>query len=192
MAEPFISGYALKWNVPACISGLFMERFSRSAFDKSLIENPDVVALWSHDSSRPLGRVSNGTLVLKPDSVGLWYALTPNPDSPDGRSALASVGRGDLREVSVGIYSDVEEWDDSLDMPQRLITQATLIEVSLVVWAAYGDSTSAALSRSANISTAWVSAKMDANIKMRGGSGDGAAQRTRAKMSADLKKRTGN
>ncbi|MER8523324.1 HK97 family phage prohead protease [Mesorhizobium sp. M1076] len=39
------------------MAGLFVERFARGSFDKSLLHNPDVAALWSHDSSRPLGCV---------------------------------------------------------------------------------------------------------------------------------------
>lgn len=147
MAKPFISGYAIQWGQPAIIGGLFEERFQRGAFDKSLIEKPDVAALWAHDPSRPLGRVGNGTLVLKSDNIGLWYALTPNPESPMGQEALASVGRGDVGEVSVSFYSEIEEWSDTGDLPQRHITQAVLCEVSLVLWGAYGKSTSASVSR---------------------------------------------
>ncbi|MER9390011.1 HK97 family phage prohead protease [Mesorhizobium sp. M0435] len=39
------------------MAGLFVEQFARGSFDKSLLHNPDVAALWSHDSSRPLGCV---------------------------------------------------------------------------------------------------------------------------------------
>lgn len=149
MAEPFISGYALQWQQPATIAGAFEERFARGAFDKSLQDYPDVVALWSHSSDKPLGRVSNGTLTVKADAIGLYYTLVPNPDSPMGQEALATVGRKDLGQVSVGFYSIVEEWTDVGDLPSRLITEARLLEISLVVWGAYGDATSASLSRSA-------------------------------------------
>lgn len=154
MAEPFISGYALQWGQPATIAGLWVERFARGSFDKSLHDNPDVAALWSHDSTRPLGRVGNGTLILKPDSVGLWYALTPNPESPAGQEALATVARADVGQVSVGFTSIVEEWKDADALPSRLITEARLHEISLVLWAAYGDTTSASVSRAANNSAA--------------------------------------
>jgi len=142
-----ISGYAIQWNQPAVIAGLFEECFARGAFDASLRANPDVVALWAHDSSRPLGRIENGTLTLRSDNIGLWYSLTPNPNSPMGQEALATVGNGTVDEVSVGFISDTEEWDDTADLPRRLITQATLREISLVLWGAYGDSTSASVNR---------------------------------------------
>jgi HK97 family phage prohead protease len=170
MAEPFISGYAIQWGQPATIAGLFVERFARGAFDKSLRDNPDVAALWSHDASRPLGRVGNGTLTLKPDSVGLWYALAPNPESPNGQEALASVGRADVGQVSVGFYSEVEEWDDTHDMPHRLVTQARLQEISLVLWGAYGDTTSASVgnARASHNAAAALRRKAEAAHRLRG------------------------
>lgn len=153
MAET-ISGFAISWNRPAIIAGLFEERFARGAFDKHLAQNPDVAALWSHDPSRPLGRVSNQTLSLRSDNIGLYYALTPNPDAPLGQEALATVGNGTVTEVSVSFTPVVEEWDDSGDIPKRLITEAKLFEISLVLWGAYGSDTSAQISRASSNNTA--------------------------------------
>lgn len=165
MAE--ISGYAIQWGQPAVIAGLFEERFARGAFDKSLRESPDVVALWGHDSTRPLGRVSNGTLTLRSDNVGLYYSLTPNPESPLGKEALVTVGDQLVNEVSVGFASEIEEWDDSGDLPRRLITQARLFELSLVLWGAYGKATSAELVRAENKAAA-TRRKMEAAMRKRG------------------------
>ncbi|MFT4116582.1 HK97 family phage prohead protease [Bradyrhizobium sp.] len=142
-----ISGFAISWNRPALIAGLFEERFARGAFDKHLAQNPDVAALWAHDPSRPLGRISNGTLTLRSTDAGLYYSLTPNPDAPLGQEALATVGNGTVNEVSVSFTPVVEEWDDSGDIPKRLITEAKLYEISLVLWGAYGNDTSAQISR---------------------------------------------
>lgn len=163
MAEA-ISGYAISWNRPAIIAGLFEERFARGAFDKHLAQNPDVAALWSHDQSRPLGRVSNGTLLLRSDSIGLYYSLEPNPDAPLGQEALATVGNGTVTEVSVSFTPVVEEWTDDGDIPKRLITEAKLYEISLVLWGAYGKDTSAHISRSSSNNQ---SAKRRIEAKMR-------------------------
>jgi HK97 family phage prohead protease len=142
MAEPAISGWAIQWNQPAIIAGAFEERFARGAFDQSLRDYPDVAALWSHDPSRPLARVSNGTLKLRSTNAGLWYDLTPNADSQE---AVAMVGSDTVNEVSVSFAPEIEEWSDDGDLPKRLITQARLYEVSLVLWDAYGKATSAGL-----------------------------------------------
>jgi uncharacterized protein len=129
-----ISGYAISWRRPAIIAGAFEESFARGAFDKHLAQNPGVAALWSHDASRPLGRVSNGTLFLRSDNIGLYYSLEPNPDAPLGQEALATVGNGTVNEVSVSFTPVVEAWTDDGDIPKRLITEAKLFEVSLVIW----------------------------------------------------------
>ncbi|TIT28018.1 MAG: HK97 family phage prohead protease [Mesorhizobium sp.] len=126
-----------------------MERFQKGSLDKSIRENGDsVVACWAHDTSRPLARVSNGSLQIKTDNIGLWYALTPNPESPMGQEAIASVESGLVDQVSISFYSEAEEWDDTGDLPQRLVTQAGLVELSLVIFGAYGKATTAALTRS--------------------------------------------
>ena len=91
--------------------------------------------------------MSNGTLSLRSDNVGLYYSLTPDPAAPLGQEALATVGNGTVNEVSVSFTPVVEEWDDSGDMPKRLITEAKLYEISLVLWGAYGKDTSAQISR---------------------------------------------
>lgn len=143
MAE--ISGYAIQWGQPANIAGLFEERFARGAFNQSLVDNPDVVVLWGHDSTRPLARVSNRSLTLKSDNIGLWYSFTPDEDSPMGKEALASVRSGLVDQVSIGFSSQEEEWDDVDKLPKRTITRARLTEISILVWGAYGKSTSAAV-----------------------------------------------
>jgi uncharacterized protein len=149
-----VSGYAIQWNKPAVIAGLFEESFARGAFNQSLLDNPDVVVLWAHDPSRPLARVANKSLTLRSDNIGLWYSFTPDEKSPLGQEALASVGSGLVNEVSVGFSSIEEEWNDSGKIPKRLITRAWLGEISIVLWGAYGQSTSATISsRSSNNNT---------------------------------------
>ncbi|MCK1322763.1 HK97 family phage prohead protease [Bradyrhizobium sp. 156] len=133
-----ISGYAIRWSDTANIGGIFLERFDASAFDHCLAGNPDIVALWSHQDDRPLGRVSNRTLRVKVDSTGLWYTLSPDPTSPLGQEAIASTQSGLVHQVSIRFYPEEESWSWADDeTPLRVVTQAELIEVSLVTWPAY-------------------------------------------------------
>lgn len=141
-----VSDYAIQWGQPAIIAGLLEERFARGAFDRSLIDNPDVAVLWAHDSSRPLARVSNKSLTIRSDNIDLWYSFKPDDKSPLGQEALASVRSGLVNEVSVGFSSIEEEWADDGKLPKRLITRAFLGEISIVLWGAYGKSTSASVS----------------------------------------------
>ncbi|WP_337267107.1 HK97 family phage prohead protease [Oryzifoliimicrobium ureilyticus] len=145
-----ISGYAIQWNQPAIIGGLFEECFAKGAFNQSLIDNPDVVVLWGHDTTRPLARVSNRTLTLRSDKIGLWYSFSPDEKSPMGQEVVVSVGSGLVNEVSVGFGSIEEQWDDSGQLPKRLITRAWLGEISIVLWGAYGKGTSAEVVRRAS------------------------------------------
>ena len=158
-----ISGYAISWNRPAIIAGLFEERFARGAFNQSLIDHPDVAVLWAHDPSRPLARVSNKTLTLRSDNIGLWYSLTPDERSPMGQEVLASVGSGLVDQVSVGFSAAEEEWDDRGELPKRLITKAWLGEISIVLWGAYGRDTSAGLVRAKS-----KGGRAEAAMKVRG------------------------
>lgn len=155
-----ISGYAIQWRQPAVIAGLFEERFARGAFDQSLVDHPDVAVLWGHDSTRPLARVSNGSLKLRSDNIGLFYSFAPDEKSPMGQEVLASVRSGLVNEVSVGFSSIEEEWDDSGKFPKRLITRAFLAEVSIVLWGAYGKSTSAQIVAQRSTAASRAEAKM--------------------------------
>jgi uncharacterized protein len=97
--------------------------------------------------------------------VGLWYSITPNAGSPLGQEAIAMVGSNTVNEMSVSFAPEIEEWNDSGDLPRRLITQARLYEVSIVLWGAYGKGTSAGL-RSDNASAA--RRRIEAKMRARG------------------------
>ncbi|WP_433995861.1 HK97 family phage prohead protease [Bradyrhizobium genosp. L] len=87
---------------------------------------------------RPLGRMSNRTLRVKPDAVALWYTLMPDPTSPDGQEAISSVRSGLVHQVSISFYPDEETWSWANDeTPLRTITKADLRQLSLVTWPAY-------------------------------------------------------
>ncbi len=75
------------------------------------------------------------------------------------------VGAETVDEVSVGFSPEIEEWDDASDLPRRLITQARLYEISIVLWGAYGKATSASL-RSTNASAA--RRRVEAKMRARG------------------------
>ncbi|MGY4626839.1 hypothetical protein ACVWY3_004595 [Bradyrhizobium sp. USDA 4486] len=53
--------------------------------------------LLDHDSGRVLGRTTAGSLKLREGSVGLYFYLTVDPSTPEGQTALGTVGRQDAR-----------------------------------------------------------------------------------------------
>lgn len=151
MSDTFISGYCIRFNEETTIAGLFREKIAPNAFQKSLRDRPDVLALWSHDTARVLGRTTSRTLELKPDRIGVWFALTPDEKTPDGLTALGTVERQDVAGCSFGFYVTRETWDTGEDdeLPLRIIEEATLIEVSLVSMPAYPTTSASVSGRSA-------------------------------------------
>ncbi|WP_234822868.1 HK97 family phage prohead protease [Ensifer adhaerens] len=164
-----ITGYAVRFNDETVISGLFREKIAPQAFDKSLRERPDVLALYGHDHNRVLGRTTAHTLTLRPDRIGLDFSLTPDETTPDGQTAIGVVGRQDVRGCSFGFRVTKETWDegDYDELPLRIVEEAELYEVSIVATPAY-PTTSAELVRSDQTKAADSRRRAEAAMKARG------------------------
>jgi HK97 family phage prohead protease len=140
-----ISGYAARFGDETVIAGEFREKLAPGAFARTLREKPDVVALLDHDSGRVLGRTSAGTLTLREDRIGLWFSLDVDTSTPEGQSALGTVGRQDIKGCSFGFRVRAEEWQDGGDrLPLRIITDLDLYEITLTAFPAY-ETTSASI-----------------------------------------------
>lgn len=135
-----IVGYASVFND---ITDLFYykERVAPGAFSQTLKDNPDVLALWDHETSMPIGRVAAGTLVLSEDDKGLRSEITP-PDTTMGRDALELVRTGHVSGMSFGFRVLQDEWTKYDGKDLRTIKEVELFEVSVVTFPAY-ESTSA-------------------------------------------------
>jgi uncharacterized protein len=137
-----ISGYAVKWEKKSHVLGYFYkfrEQFKKGAFADSL-KKDDQRFLWSHDTSKVLGRTKNGTLRLEEDDIGLRFEVDL-PDTTLGEDTYKSIKRGDVDGVSFGFKMEdheIEEPDD--DIPLRTVKKAKLLEVSAVAFPAYPDS----------------------------------------------------
>ena len=137
-----LSGYAVKWEKRSLVLGYFMkfrEQFKKGAFADSL-QSEDQRFLWSHDTSKVLGRTKNNTLRLREDDTGLHFELDL-PKTTLGNDTFESIKRGDVDGVSFGfqmISEDIEDPDDDLRL--RTVTKAKLLEVSAVAFPAYPDS----------------------------------------------------
>lgn len=137
-----ISGYAVKWEMKSHAMGYFKrfkEQFKKGAFTESMT-NDDQLALWSHDTSKVLGRTKNGTLRLFEDDIGLRFELDL-PNSTLGNDAYETIKRGDVDGVSFGFQMQKQEWDENdIDNITRSILKAKLLEISPVAFPAYPDS----------------------------------------------------
>lgn len=131
------TGYAALFNVWTDIGGYWREKIAPGAFSKSLRER-DVVALHSHDTGRVVGRSGAGTLDLVEDDSGLSFE-NPLPDTSDGRDLAVSIERGDIPGMSFGFITTRQEWDETVDPPERTILEADLYEITYTAFPAYPD-----------------------------------------------------
>jgi uncharacterized protein len=134
-------GHAALFNSTARI-GSSTESIRADAFNKSLSDKSDILALVDHDASRVLGRTKSGTLRLSQDSKGLAFDLDV-PDTTAGRDILALAERGDLGGMSFGFRMLDEQWTGS----HRELRSLELVEISVVqAFPAYDGTTVAARS----------------------------------------------
>lgn len=131
-----------EYVIPLWDGWTMRERIMTGAFDAALNGDKDIVACWNHDTSKPLGRRSTGTLKLSADARGLKYEITP-PDTTWGRDAMASITRGDVQGSSfafaMGKEPDVVTTQDgkSKTIVREIRSIGRLYEVSPVTIPAY-------------------------------------------------------
>lgn len=130
-----VEGYAAVFGQETDIGGMFREVIEKGAF-KDAIGRDDVVFLINHDGL-PLARTRSGTLKLTEDDHGLRMETTLDPEDPDVKAIAGKMKRGDLDKMSFAFFPDVQEWDDSGDVPLRTIRAASLYDVSVVTTPAY-------------------------------------------------------
>jgi len=132
-----VSGYAAVFNQAADIGGHFREVIAPGAFTAA-ISRDDVVFVINHEGL-PLARsrAGVGTLTLLEDDHGLYMETELDPDDPDVKSIVPKMKRGDLDKMSFAFSIGVQEWDETGDIPQRTIREASLFDVSIVTSPAY-------------------------------------------------------
>lgn len=132
-----IKGHAAVFEQSAML-WWFTERIERGAFVKTLARNPDVRALWNHDSNIVLGRTKSGTLRLSEDERGLAIEIDP-PSWAIGH--METMERGDVNQMSFAfrVPENGERWEGTIDNPIRILTEIDLHDgdVSPVTYPAY-------------------------------------------------------
>lgn len=130
-----VEGYAAVFNEEADIGGFFREVIEPGAFSEA-IGRDDVVFLINHDGL-PLARTRSGTLTLFEDERGLKISTRLDVNDPDVSRITGKMKRGDLDKMSFAFFPEVQEWDDSGEIPLRTIRKAALHDVSIVTTPAY-------------------------------------------------------
>lgn len=136
-----LHGYASVFNSASENLGGFIEYVAPTAFTRSLASPDNIFALWSHDSSQPLGSTHGGKLTLATDAKGLAFSLDTKRMTP---AQLDTASDGELR-MSFGFVVRSETWEEQTDgTVTRTLNDVDLMEVSPCIFPAYPD-TSAAL-----------------------------------------------
>ncbi|UOA32560.1 hypothetical protein DSM110093_02360 [Sulfitobacter sp. DSM 110093] len=131
-----IEGYAAVFNSPSHDLGGFVETIAPGAFAASLKRADDVLALYHHDTRAVLGRSTAGTLRLKEDPNGLFFALDVANTSA-GRDVLESVGRGDITGASFGFRAIRDRWSHKGKPAKRELLEVELLDVTITPSPAY-------------------------------------------------------
>lgn len=130
-----VEGYAAVFGEETNVGGYFIEKIQRGAFTDA-IKDDDVVFLINHDGL-PLARTRAGTLDLTEDDHGLLMRAELDPSDPDVARIVPKMQRGDLDKMSFAFFPEVQEWDDTGDLPVRTIQKASLYDVSIVTTPQY-------------------------------------------------------
>lgn len=131
-----LSGYAAVFNSRSQDLGGFVEQIAPGAFSKTLREQ-DVMMLYNHDPSKPMGRMSNGTLSLSQDQRGLKFEMQPDTSISWIVDAVNSIRAGLITQMSFGFATINDNWDMQGDQLVRTLLECQLFEVSPVTFPAY-------------------------------------------------------
>jgi HK97 family phage prohead protease len=127
-------GHAIVFDKLSVDLGGFREIMRSGAVNRVLAEGTDLRALWNHDSSMPLGRISAGTLQIRKDARGLVAEIDP-PNHAE--SQVEAIRRGDVTGMSFAFQALEDDWRMDGDTVIREVTDMAMSEVSAVTFPAY-------------------------------------------------------
>lgn len=130
-----VAGYAAVFGEETNVAGMFVEVIERGAFSDA-VGRDDVVFLINHEGL-PLARSRAGTLKLSEDERGLFMEAELDTSDPDVARIVPKMRRGDLDKMSFAFWPERQEWDDTGDIPKRIIREASLYDVSIVTTPQY-------------------------------------------------------
>jgi uncharacterized protein len=136
--ELTVRGHAAVFNRTSLDLGGFRERIAPGAFANALDANPDVHALWDHDTKFVLARTTNKTLELREDPIGLhfWAKVANTSYAKDLRLLME---RGDVDQASFAFTVARDEWtiDDKEQVTRTILEVDQLYDVTVTAQGAY-------------------------------------------------------
>lgn len=147
-----LSGYAVLYGVASRElyehGRKFTEVIERGAFDLENNGEHDVKLYFNHDTSQPLARTKGGSLRLWEDEKGIRFEANL-PETTLAKDVRELMDKGILTgEMSFGFVATRDRW--SKGQTFRTVQKATLYEISLVVDAAYTETSSQLRSETMN------------------------------------------
>lgn len=123
-----IRGHAAVFDKLSLDLGGFQEKIAPGAFTTVLNGNPDVLAVWDHDTRYTLARTLNNTLELREDPYGLhtWMRVAPTSYAADLRVLME---RGDITQASFMFTIERETWTITEQPDGKDLVIATVEEV---------------------------------------------------------------
>lgn len=136
--DAYIEGYFVVFNQETELWAGAYEEIAPEAFNRSLNEKVDVIALDNHDTRVVLGSIGSETLELKVDKYGLYGRVKVDLEDPFAKSAYRKVQTGKVRGCSFGFYPFTEEVTEREDGSLKwIVKDADLLEVSITAFPAY-------------------------------------------------------
>lgn len=128
-----VAGYASTFSDPYTVRdqyGTFTEQIMPGAWDRSLSNRGHKIQLLAGHEGLPYGSTKAKNLTLNTDAHGLAFAWQPNPRSVSAMDIAERIADGSIDEMSVGMR--IPEGGDTWEGDQRSISEATLMEISVV------------------------------------------------------------
>lgn len=145
--KPRVDGRAILFNSWSVDLGGFRERMAPGSVEL----DPDLVALFDHNSAMVLGRTSAGTMEARQDTAGVAFTAYP-PQTTWANDLRVSMERGDIRGCSYRMYVEEDRWFVEDGQVCREVLKARVTELTVTSMPAYPETTAEARSHAAALS----------------------------------------
>lgn len=145
--KPRIDARAILFDSWSVDLGGFRERM----LPGSVTLDSDLVALFDHDTSMVLGRVSAGTMDVRSDMAGVAFTAYL-PDTTWAKDLKVSMERGDIKGCSYRMMVEEDKWYvDMNGQVCRDVIKASVSELTVTSMPAYPETTAEARSHVASL-----------------------------------------
>lgn len=144
--KPRIDARAILFDSWSVDLGGFRERMMPG----SVTLDPDLVALFDHDTSMVLGRLSAGTMEARQDELGVAFTAFP-PETTWAADLRVSMSRGDIGGCSFRMMVEDDEWYVRDGVVCRDVKKASVSELTVTSMPAYPQTTAEARSHAATL-----------------------------------------